>query len=143
MATEQRTTYQIGELAARSGLTADALRYYERLGLLPTPQRTSGGFRVYAPGTLDRLRFIKQAQAVGLALQEIRDLISYTDRGGLKRCQHVHDLLQRKLADLDARLAELEQFRRVLRAYFEQCEQTLAKRTRDECPVIEHLEVKS
>lgn len=143
MALQERKTWQIGELAARSGTTPDALRYYERLGLLPAAQRTSGGYRVYAPAALDRLRFIKQAQAVGLTLQDIRDLISYTDRGGLKRCQRVHDLLQRKLADLDARLAELQEFRRTLHDYFEECERTLAERTREECPVIERLEIKS
>lgn len=142
MTTPQRQTYQIGELAARSGLTADTLRYYERLGLLSPPQRTAGGFRVYPATALDRLRFIKQARTLGLSLQEIRDLVSYTDRGGVRRCQRVHDLLERKLADLDARLTELQEFRRTLRGYFEECEHTLADRDRTECPVIEHLEVK-
>ena len=143
MATPARTNYQIGELAARSGLTKDALRYYERLGLLPQPQRTPGGYRMYTPAALDRLRFIKQAQTLRLSLQEIRTLVSYADRGGVKRCQHVHDLLQRKIADLDTRLAELQEFRRTLQGYFEECERTLAKGDREACPVIEHLEVKS
>lgn len=143
MPAPQRTTYQIGELAARSGLTPDALRYYERLGLVPPPHRTPGGFRVYTAAAVDRLRFIKQAQALGLSLQEIRELVSYTDRGGLKRCQRVRDLLQRKIADLDTKLAELQEFRGTLRGYFEECERALADRDRTECPVIEHLEVKS
>jgi DNA-binding transcriptional MerR regulator len=143
MATPERSTYQIGELAARSGLTPDALRYYERLGLLPPSQRTAGGFRVYAPAVLDRLRLIKQAQTLGLSLQEIGALVSYTDRGGQKRCQRVRDLLQRKITDLDAKLAEIQEFRRTLQGYFEECERTLAERNREECPVIEHLEVKS
>jgi DNA-binding transcriptional MerR regulator len=143
MAVQERNTFQIGELATRSGLTPDALRYYERLGLLPPPQRTSGGFRVYTPAALDRLRFIKQAQTLGLSLQEIRTLVSYADRGGVKRCQRVRDLLQRKIADLDTRLAELQEFRCTLQGYFEECERTLAKGDREECPVIEHLEVKS
>ncbi len=140
---ETTTTYQIGELAARSGLTPDALRYYERIGLLPPPRRTPGGFRVYTAAALDRVQFIKQAQTLGLSLQEIRDLTTYTGRGGLKRCQQVHDLLHRKIADLDVRLAELREFRRTLQSYFEECERTLAERNRTECPVIEHLEVKS
>jgi hypothetical protein len=54
----------------------------------------------------------------------------------------VRDLLERKIADLDARLAELQEFRRTLRGYFDECERTLAGRGREECPVIEHLEVK-
>ena len=143
MTRPQRNTYQIGELAARSGLTPDALRYYERLGLMPRPQRTPGGFRVYSPAALEQLRVIKQAQALGLSLEEIRDLVSYTDRGGLKRCQRLHDLLQRKIADLDMKLAEFQEFRRTLQGYFEECERTLAATDRTECPVIEHLELKS
>jgi len=143
VATSTRTTYRIGELAARSGLTPDALRYYERLGLLPRPQRTSGGFRVYGSATLERLRFIKQAQTLGLSLQDIGALVSYADRGGLKRCRSVHDLLQRKMADLDARLAELQEFRRTLQRFLEECERTLTKQDREECPVIEHLEIEA
>lgn len=142
MTAPARTTYRIGELAASSGVTPDTLRYYERLGLLPRPQRTGGGFRVYIPAALQRVRFIKQAQTLGLSLQEIRELVSYADRGGLKRCQRVHDLLQRKVADLDTTLAELQEFRRTLQGYFEECERTLAQRNGAECPVIEHLEVK-
>lgn len=69
------TTFQIGTLATRSGMTPDALRYYERLGLLPRAHRTSGGFRVYTDQALDRLRFIKRARTLGLTLQEIRDRV--------------------------------------------------------------------
>ncbi len=79
--------YQIGEVADRSGLTPDTLRYYERLGLLSPSRRTSGGFRVYTPQTLERLRFIKRAQTLGLTLHEIRDLVTYQDQGGLKRSE--------------------------------------------------------
>lgn len=82
---ETHETYQIGKLAARSGLTPDALRYYERMGLLAHPQRTSGGFRVYPVETLERLHFIKQAQMVGLTLSEIAALVTYQDQGGAER----------------------------------------------------------
>src|SRR5712692_10739544 len=122
---EPSATYQIGELAARSGITPDALRYYERLGLLQAPRRTRGGFRVYPAATLDRLRFIKQAQAVGLTLHEIGDLVDYQDQGGLKRCRHVRDLLRAKLVELQTKLTELGEFRNALSGYLDQCEQTL------------------
>lgn len=145
---EPNATYQIGELAARSGITPDALRYYERLGLLPAPQRTRGGFRVYSAETLDRLRFIKQAQAVGLTLHEIGELVGYQDQGGLKRCRQVRDLLKAKLVDLQAKLTELEEFRNTLSGYLGRCEQTLGsgenanRRAEPDCPVIETLQTK-
>lgn len=141
-------TYQIGELAARSGLTPDALRYYERLGLLARPQRTSGGFRVYQAETLERLRFIKQAQTVGLTLNEIAALVTYQDQGGAKRCRQVRDLLRAKLRDVDAKLQELHEFRGTLSRYFDECERALAgagqSGTASEapCPVIEELRMK-
>ena len=145
---EPRTTYQIGELAARSGITPDALRYYERLGLLQVPQRTRGGFRVYSAETLDRLQFIKQAQTVGLTLQEIGELVGYQDQGGLTRCRKVRDLLQAKLVHLQAQLVELEQFRDTLSGYLGKCEQALGnrqtanRRAEPDCPVIETLQTK-
>lgn len=131
-------TYRIGELAAASGLTPDTLRYYERLQLLPRPPRTAGGFRVYGPAALERLRFISQARTLGLSLREIGALLSYADRGGFRRCRRVHDLLQQKMDVLDRRLAELQDLRRTLRRYLEACEQALSQ-DRDECPVIARL----
>lgn len=135
----ERTTYQIGELAARSGLTPDTLRYYERLGLLRPSRRSAGGFRLYDEATFDRLRFIKQAQLLGLSLDEIHALVSYRGQGGTKRCRRVRDLLRAKLADLERQLAELQEFRRTLRGCLEECERRLAGPGEAECPVIETL----
>jgi DNA-binding transcriptional MerR regulator len=145
---EGNETYQIGELAARSGLTPDTLRYYERVGLLPPPHRTSGGFRMYPAATLDRLRFIKQAQMIGLTLQEIAALVSYQEQGGIRRCRQVRDLLQAKLGELEAKLLELQEFRSTLASYLQECERTLASPTRStgatdaQCPVLEDLRTK-
>lgn len=137
------TTFQIGELAARSGMTPDTLRYYERLGLLPRAHRTSGGFRVYTGKTIDRLQFLKQARTLGLTLQEIRDLVGYQMSGGLKRCRDVRNMLRSKLADLEGRIAELQAFQVTLSRYLEDCERTLGgeggRRSDPHCPVIETL----
>ncbi len=134
----QATMLRIGELATRSGLTPDALRYYERVGLMPRARRTGGGFRVYAADLVDRLHFIKQAQANGLTLAEIRELLGFRDRGGRDRCRQVQRLLTRKLEELEGRLAQLEAFRRTLQGYLRDCEQAQRQST-EECPVVEHL----
>lgn len=130
---------RIGELAAASGLTRDALRYYERQGLLPRSSRTIGGFREYDSTAVDRVRFIKQAQAHGLTLREIRDLVSHQSDAGRTRCRHVRGLLSRKLAQLETRRQELDEFCRTLRNYLQMCDRALEARSPVECPVVENL----
>lgn len=109
----------------------------------------SGGFRVYPPQTLDRLRFIKQAQTLGLSLCEIRELVAYQNQGGLKGCRQVRDLLRSKLTELQTTLAELEEFRNTLSRYLQDCERTLGGErppqgpAEPECPVIETLRTKN
>ncbi len=132
-------TYSIGELAARTGMTPDALRYYERLGVIAPFRRTAGGYRVYTAETIERVRFIKQAQLHGLTLAEIRELLQVDTRGGVGRCRRVQKLLQRKLEELDSRLTQLQDFRRSLEEYLAQCNRTLAESPEAECPVVEDL----
>ena len=134
-----KQTLTIGELASRSGLTPDALRYYEKLGIIAAAPRTTGGFRVYTVQVLERLRFIKQAQLHGLTLAEIRELLRLDHRHGANQCREVRALLQRKLADLDVRLNELQEFRRTLDEYLERCNRTLADGPDAACPVVEDL----
>ena len=128
----------IGELAARAGLTLDALRYYERLGMIAPLRRTPGGFRVYAPDILERLRFIKQAQSHGMTLAEVKDLLRLDARRG-SQCRQVQQILQRKLTDLDSRVTQLQEFRRTLKGYLAQCERTLAQTPEADCPVVVRL----
>ena len=91
-------------------MSAKALRYYEDIGLLPPPPRSGSGYRDYEPSTLDRLTFIRAAQAVGLTLGEIRSIVALRDDGQTP-CGHVLELLRARAAELDRRIAEL----RVLR----------------------------
>ena len=135
----RRTTFTIGELAAQAGLTPDTLRYYERLGVVAPVQRTSGGFRVYTADVVERLRFIKQAQLHGLTLAEIRQLLQLDTRRGGNQCRQVQQLLERKLAELDARVLQLQEFRESLAEYLMQCDRTLATSPDAECPVVEDL----
>lgn len=107
----------IGELAQRSGVAARTLRFYEEAEILPPPDRTPGGYRSYEESALERLAFVRSAQAAGLTLAEIRDVIGIRD-GGVAPCGHVRALLDakaeaidRQLADLRALRAELERLR--------------------------------
>jgi MerR family copper efflux transcriptional regulator len=97
---------RIGEVAARSGLSAKTIRYYEEIGVLPRPERSASGYRDYAVAVLDRLAFVRAAQAVGLSLGEIRGIVALRDDGETP-CGHVLDLLRNRAADLDRRIAEL------------------------------------
>jgi DNA-binding transcriptional MerR regulator len=144
MAHNEPGPLRIGDLAQKSGVSRDTLRFYERRGLLPKTQRTAGGFRVYPRETVDRLRFIKQAQMVGLTLQEIAALVSHRNDSGLRRCRRVRDLLRAKVADVETKLSELQAFRTTLSEYLAQCDRTIsdsdsASSREAECPVIDTL----
>ena len=93
--------------------------------LMPRARRTTGGFRLYPPGTLDRIRFIRQAQLHGLTLREIHELLGFQDRGGRARCRSVQRLLTQKPADVDGRRQRLQEFQHTLRSYLSQCERAL------------------
>jgi MerR family mercuric resistance operon transcriptional regulator len=97
---------RIGEVAGSVGVTAQTIRFYERAGLLPPPQRTPNGYRTYDEQTLNRLRFIRNGQGAGLTLLEITAIIDL--RGtGTTPCAHVSELLSAKLLDVHARQREL------------------------------------
>lgn len=104
---------RIGALAAISGLTTKTLRFYEQIGLLPPPPRTSAGYRDYAPESIDRLGFIREAQAAGFTLAQIRGILTLRDTGHAP-CRHVTDLIDQHLAQVDQRIAELTQARAAL-----------------------------
>jgi DNA-binding transcriptional MerR regulator len=97
---------KISELAARSGTTTKTIRFYEQSGLLAQPDRTSGGYRDYSAGIVDRLAFIRRAQAAGLSLREIRQILVISDRGD-QPCAHVREVLTSRLDQVRAQIAEL------------------------------------
>lgn len=97
---------RIGDLARRAGVSAKALRFYEDAGVLPAPARMPSGYRDYDETALARLRFVKAAQAAGLTLAEIVQVVAVRDATG-PPCGHVVEVLDRHAADLDARIGEL------------------------------------
>jgi DNA-binding transcriptional MerR regulator len=104
MGMEQMT---VSELAREVDTSADTIRYYERIGLLPDVDRNHSGYRVFGEADLERVRFVKRAQRFGLRLDEIRELLDVRDRG-LCPCGHAHSLLERRSAEIEGQLAELQ-----------------------------------
>jgi len=101
---------RIGELAERSGLTAKTLRCYEQAGVLPEPEREKSGYRNYDEAAVARLAFVKAAQAAGLTLSEIRQVIVVREQEGAP-CSHVVAVLDAHAAELDRRIVDLTALR--------------------------------
>jgi DNA-binding transcriptional MerR regulator len=96
----------------------DTIRYYERAGLLPAPERTAAGYRSYDAGAVERLRFIRGAQRLGLRLADIRDLLEVRDTGTCP-CEPAEGLLRRRMAEIDAEIARLVALRAEMAAIAE------------------------
>ncbi|MBI4660611.1 MAG: heavy metal-responsive transcriptional regulator [Verrucomicrobia bacterium] len=136
---------KVGELAARVGVGVQTLHYYERLGLLPPPNRSGANYRLYPPEALRRVRFIKKAQALGFALERIQEILYLHDHGSAP-CHRIADLAQSRLQELDAQLAVLRTFRRSLAAGLPKWEKETAQPRQcagEFCDLIEHLPIKS
>jgi DNA-binding transcriptional MerR regulator len=103
----------VSEIAKRSGVSPDAVRYYEKEGLLPPVPRSPSGYRMFDGSTSERIRFIKGAQQLGLTLVEIRELLEIQDRGACP-CGHTKMLLERHLAEIDAEMERLRELRQEL-----------------------------
>ncbi len=105
---------KIGELARRAGVTAKAIRFYERTRVLPPAKRAANRYRLYDDDAVGMLSFVKQATGLGLTLGEIKEIIAIR-RGGRPPCAHVHRLLLAKAGELDRKLEDLLELRRRIR----------------------------
>ena len=104
----------IGELAERCSVSRDTIRFYEREKLLPSPQRNASRYRVYAVEDAGRVLFIRQAQAIGLTLEDIRELIRLETLKTPGECRRVAAILRERIEAIDGKLADLRAFRRRL-----------------------------
>lgn len=104
---------RIGELGERTDVTTKTIRYYESLGLLDEPARTPAGYRDYGEDEVERLRFIREAQASGLSLSEIASVLELKSSGE-RSCSHTLALLERHLEELDQQIQRLQDSRRTL-----------------------------
>jgi DNA-binding transcriptional MerR regulator len=126
---------KIGELAARSGVPAKTIRYWEAEGLMPQPERTTSGYRDYDAVAADRARFIRRAQASGLTLAQIRQVLDISDEGN-RPCEHVGTVVGERLAEVEARLAELRATRAHLRRLAERAAAQDPAECRGLCSII-------
>ncbi len=128
----------IGRVAKAAGVSVQAVRYYERLGLLPAAQRTPAGYRIYGPESVDRLQFVKQAQELGFSLDEIREILRLR-YDGRSPCKCVSKLLEQKLEKIEHDIRLLVRFRHDLRKTLERSKKLphLPHTASSICPLIQ------
>ena len=127
----------IGRLANEIGVNVQTVRYYERRKLLIPTERKPSGYRLYGDDAVRRLRFIKNAQALGFTLQEIAELLNLRV-SSIARCGDVKRKAQIKLAIVEDKVRDLKALARALRSLIETCQ---AGQPTDRCPILQTLEV--
>ena len=136
-----RNGIQIGRVSEQTGLSVDAIRFYERQRLLERPPRTEGGFRLFNTHDVHRIQFIRRAQQLGFSLPEIRELL-ILQRDEIQTCSHIRDLLQLKLTDVRNKIQELQLLEDQLTKRLRNCERKLRASGDSHkacCPVLEEI----
>jgi MerR family transcriptional regulator, copper efflux regulator len=123
---------KIGEVAKRSGVGIETIRYYEREGLLQEPERRPSGYRQYDESTINRLEYISRAKELGFTLAEIRELLelSFVAHTG---CVHIRQRAEGKITDIENKIRNLQRMRRSLRSIVNQCK---TKDSPHDCPLV-------
>lgn len=135
METATRSGLTIGRLAKAAGVGIPTVRFYERRGLLPRPQRRASGYRSFEPDAIQRIRFIRHAQALGFSLKEVEDLLDLR-MDPRRSCADVRQQAMKKIADIDAKVAGLARMRKVLDRLIETCP---GDAPTIDCPILEAL----
>ncbi len=115
---------QVGEVSRKLGLNPQTLYFYERIGLIPSPHRTEAGYRLFSQEDVDRLAFISQTKAMGLSLDDIREILAARD-GKFPACQAVHDSLLKKARMIEETIQQLQILRDELLPLIDHCSQHL------------------
>jgi len=126
--------YPIGQMSRETDVNIETIRYYERIGIMPEPDRTAGGNRQYNHDQLKRLFFIRRARGLGFSLEEIRGLFEMVDRKDFS-CAEVHDLTVDHLASVQGKIANLKKLEKALSAMVSEC----SRGDVPECPIIDTL----
>lgn len=131
-------TLTIGEVAREAGLGVETVRYYEREGLVPEPERSASGYRRFPPETVERLRFIAQGKRLGFSLKEIRELLALrVDSPSADGCDEVRERAEIKLREVQDRIVALRRIEDVLTGLIGSCRTRAAT---DPCPILDSLE---
>ena len=101
---------KIGNLSEQTGVSTEAIRYYERIGLIPEPQRADNGYRVYTQSDVERLNFIRRARALDIALDEINEILAFRERNE-PPCSHVMMVMERRIEEIENRIRDLQRVR--------------------------------
>ena len=113
---------QIGELARMAQCTVETVRYYEKEGLLPKPDRSAGNFRVYGPAHMERLRFVRNCRALDMSHEEIRSLLRLSEQDS-DDCAAINEVFDQHIAHVDERIRELAGLKAQLEALRQRCSQ--------------------
>ena len=127
--------FSIGKVATKTGCNIETIRYYEREGLLPAPERTAGGHRLYTVQMVNRLHFVRRCRELGFSMSEIRQLLSLVDREQVS-CEQVKTIALDHLQDVQSKIADLRKMERTLRDLSNQC----SGEDVPECPIIDALQ---
>lgn len=112
---------KIGQLAEQAGVSVDTVRFYERRGVLPTPERVASGYRTYTTATAERIRLARRLQQLGFRLDDVIDALHANDRGGAS-CESERWRLEAVLARIEAKIADLRTVRREVRVVMAACD---------------------
>jgi DNA-binding transcriptional MerR regulator len=137
---EQHSLLKIGEVSKLSGVGIEALRFYEKSGLLNRPARTGSGYRLYHRNVLDRLAFIKRAQMLGFSLDEVKQIIAES-AAGQSPCRDVREIVRQRLQELDERMAQMQRYRKELATALEEWEK-VGESKGHVCGLIEKTDIK-
>jgi len=131
------TMLTIGRVAEHTGITVETLRFYEKQGLIDTPQRSASGYRQYPAETLKRLRFIQRAKQVGFTLKDIAELLDLRREPGTS-CTDIKIRATQKIEEVDRRIRDLTQIRDALGRMVIKCRDSGSL---NDCPILEELEM--
>jgi DNA-binding transcriptional MerR regulator len=132
--------FQVGEVSRLLDINPQTLYFYERIGLIPSPQRTEAGYRLFSQQDVDRLTFITRAKSLGLSLDEIKDILALKDGRSLT-CQAVYERLSKKVNEIEDTIRQLQILHNELTPLVQQCYANLQK-TDQECVVLDQFQVK-